>query len=416
MPYDIRSRNHRPDFGDRGPPACGRSGTPPTGSSLAGSAARVSRELGPQDFAIDEHTFRLPEEYLLEDDERIYRDWIVLGHLGREPGRMPLTADPEEFTLARIEGDEVASHLGPAGVAWWLVGTLETRDVPDSSRRACRSVLTQDFDGRMGNTDTAYSAVVFNPVPGPPMGKQPRLAFRYKLHGTDKLRVQLFSLSNGYHRYLSVHDLPQDTWQSAAVDMRAMRRSDGSGGPLSEDEHIDDIQFYVDPRGEVLIDDIVLYEAAPADEARPFPRRFLFTGWFDTGEQGREWPGTFEIVPHEKPQTWDAARAVVNPETGRPELRIGLRGPRRLEERVRLRFRYRLSAGMRLDARLVDSHTGAAYAATAADLTKGDWSETSLEFAIPERSRDEHVDEIHLAADKGAELLIDDLLLYVPDS
>ena len=49
-----------------------------------------------------------------------------------------------------------------------------------------------------------YARVIFNPVPGPPMGKNTRLSFRFKLHGTDTLRVQLYSLTNGYHRYLSM--------------------------------------------------------------------------------------------------------------------------------------------------------------------------------------------------------------------
>jgi len=40
--------------------------------------------------------------------------------------------------------------------------------------------------------------------------------------------------------------------------MTEMRRPDGMGGPLSEPERIDDIQFYVDPRAGVLIDDVVL--------------------------------------------------------------------------------------------------------------------------------------------------------------
>ena len=92
--------------------------------------------------------------------------------------------------------------------------------------------------------------------------------------------------------------------------MTQMRRPDGTGGPLAEDERIDDIQFYVDPRAELLIDDIVLYDAAADGEKRPFPKRILFTGWFDTGKQGKEWPGDFEIVNHEKPRTWKCARAV----------------------------------------------------------------------------------------------------------
>src|SRR5207249_1205943 len=86
-------------------------------------------------------------------------------------------------------------------------------------------------------------------------------------------------------------------------------------------------------------DDIVLYEAAPPDEAEPFPSKVLFTAGFDTGRQGKEWPGEFEIVPHEKPLTWKAARSI---DGGR--IRISLRGARPLPGGpLRLRFRARVA-------------------------------------------------------------------------
>ena len=82
-----------------------------------------------------------------------------------------------------------------------------------------------------------------------------------------------------------------------------MRRPDGSGGPLAENERIDDIQFYVDPRAELLIDDVILYDAAAGGETRPFPKRVSFTGWFDTAEsqalldyQEHDWPATLAWV------------------------------------------------------------------------------------------------------------------------
>ena len=297
---------------------------------------------------------------------------------------------------------------------WWLTGKLETRDVPAGSRRACRSVLTQDYDAKMGNTKTSYSAVVFNPVPGPPMGRRPRLSFRYQLRGTDRLRVQLFSLSNGYHRYLSLRGLPQNSWQSATVDMTHMRRPDGSGGPLSEDERIDDIQFYVDPRAEVLIDDVVLYDAAPPEETRPFPKRMLFTGWFDTGKQGREWPGDFEIVLHKKPRTWDAARSVLNENSGNQWLRIQMRGERRLDALVRLQFRYHIKGSDSIELSLVNSKTKARHDAGVKKLTMGEWGEVSADFRIKLDKSDLFADEIQFVVSPDAELLIDDLLLYVP--
>src|SRR5262245_30037025 len=175
---------------------------------------------------------------------------------------------------------------------WWLRGNPVTDQVPPSlstsvpNRRACQATETKDFDDLMGDPAKTFKAVIFNPVPGPPMGKETRLAFRCRLVGTDKLRVQIYSLTNNYHRRLELSGLKQEQWESFVVDMTQARRPDGSGGPLSEDERIDDIQFYVDSTADLWIDDIVLYESA-AETQQPFPRRIIFTGWFDTGEQGK---------------------------------------------------------------------------------------------------------------------------------
>ena len=68
------------------------------------------------------------------------------------------------------------------------------------------------------------------------MGKNTRLSFCYRLKRAGILRVQIYSLSKGYHRHLTLTSLPQGKWRQAAVDMTAARRPDGSGGPLSEGE------------------------------------------------------------------------------------------------------------------------------------------------------------------------------------
>ena len=213
---------------------------------------------------------------------------------------------------------------------WWLAGAVEL----DGASRVCKGTSSKDFDDKMGDPAKRYTAVIFNPVPGPPVGPSTRLAFRYKLRGTDALRVQIFSLTNNYHRRLRLAGLPQDEWRDVCVDMTLLRRPDGSGGPLSENERIDDLQFYVDPSAELWIDDLVLFEAGHGSE--PFPGRVIFTGGFDTGAQGKEWPGEFEIVPHEKPRTWKFARS----KAGR--LRVDLRGERPAKDgRVRVRVRRR---------------------------------------------------------------------------
>lgn len=276
--------------------------------------------------------------------------------------------------------------------------------------------MTRNFDGKMGDQSLTYKAVIFNPVPGPPMGPKTRLSFRYHLTGKDRMRVQIYSLSNGYHRYLTLAGLPQNRWQSATVDMTQARRPDGSGGPLAENERIDDIQFYIEPNGKLLIDDIVLYDEADEDEARPFPQRFIFTGWFDTGRQGAEWPGDFEIVPHEKPRAWKAARSVTNDKSNDPWIRVHLRGRRPLAEEVRARFLYHLKDSGTLTVELYDSQTDSLLTRTLDDLVPNRWTWTESLFdlsSVPEEKR--FGDEIRFHVDRGGELRIDDLLLYVPE-
>jgi hypothetical protein len=282
---------------------------------------------------------------------------------------------------------------------WWLAGALETANVPPGSRRACRGTASKDFDDKMGDPKARYTAVVFNPVPGPPMGGATRLRFRYWLRGTDRLRVQIYSLTNNYHRRLELTGLPQGSWQWGSVDMTQLRRPDGSGGPLSEDERIDDIQFYVDLSAELIIDDIALYDAAAPEETEPFPSRIVFTGGFDTGKQGKEWPGEFEIVSHEKPLKWKAARSMEQ------RIRVSLRGSRPVNHReVRLRFRCRLAGADEVRVG-VDRHAGDAFR-----TTKDEWREIRL--TIPTGSR--QVDSVFFAVAAPGVLWVDDLLIYEP--
>jgi hypothetical protein len=293
---------------------------------------------------------------------------------------------------------------------WWMSGKPETRLLPPGSLRACRGVLTHDFDDLLMASRQMYSAVIFNPVPGPPMGQNTRLSFRYWLKGTDTLRIQIYTLTNGYHRHLVVKGLVQGAWQHAAVDMTKARRPDGTGGALSEHERIDDIQFYADPDAEIVIDDIVLYDAAPKDEKRPFPKRIMFTGVFDTGKQGEQWPGQFEIVA-DAGNFWKAARSVENAKTGTPWLSVGLRGQRALGERTQLSFRYLVTGSDSVQVRLQNSRIGKSQAKDAVNLKAEEWAEATLDFDTQDLPS---VDEIQFVLPKGAKLLIDDLLLYEP--
>lgn len=291
---------------------------------------------------------------------------------------------------------------------WWMCGKLETKDVPAPGGRACRAVLTQDFDDRQGDMKTMYRAVIFNPVPGPPMGANTRLKFKYKLAGTDTIRVQLYSLSRGFHRYLSLSRLEQGKWLEGCVDMTQMRCPDGSGGPLASGERIDDIQFYIDPRAELLIDDIILFDAASPVEKRPFPKRIIFTAWFDTGKQGREWPGEFEIVDHEKPRAGKAAKSVPGAD-GKPVLKVGLRGDRKLDEPTELAFRYRFQGKGELGVEL--SGTNTPVLRQNFQPAAEEWSDITLKF-LPGKGA--VANAIRFVLPEQSELIVDDILLYTP--
>lgn len=327
--------------------------------------------------------------------------------LPQQPKNPSKLVDPGLFP-ARVHACE--DYGSDIDKRWWMCGKLEAADTSRQGGRAQRAVLTQDFDDRQGDMKTMYRAVIFNPVPGPPMGANTRLRFKYKLTGTDTIRVQLYSLTNGYHRYLSVSGLGQGTWLDGCVDMTALRRPDGTGGPLLKDERIDDIQFYADPRAELLIDDIVLFEPATADEKRLFPKRVLFTGLFDTGKQGKEWPGEFDIVNHEKPLTWKAAKSVMDKE-GKPRLVVGLRGARLLDARTELTFRYKFTGQGKVAVTLSNAKGAASDPRADFMPTAGEWAEVTLKFTAEKGTLAE---AITVTLPEKSELLIDDLLLYTP--
>jgi inosine-uridine nucleoside N-ribohydrolase len=295
---------------------------------------------------------------------------------------------------------------------WWMAGKAETKNLPSKdSKRACRGVLTHDFDDLLGNAKAMWTAVVFNPVPGPPMGKNTRLNFNVWLSGTSELRVQIYSLTNGYHRHLVLKDLPQKKWQNLTVDMTQARRPDGTGGPLSEGERIDDIQFYAEPTAELIIDDIFLYDAAVEGEKRPFPKKVHFTAWFDSGKQGKEWPGKFEIALN-KGYFWHAAKAVPDEERKTMAMiRLDLRGPRPLRDKTMLTFRYRVTGADSIHVTLRDSKAKLSLPVAAEVKQKGKWAEMTVDFL---KYTMKQADELFFRVPRTAELLIDDVLLYEP--
>lgn len=344
-------------------------------------------------------------------DAEAFLDWYVarVKTTGKEslpepPKNVSKLIDPGKFP-ARVHTFE--DYQTDIEKRWVMCGKV-LADPDRKGNRICEAVLTQDFDDRQGQTQTMYRAVIFNPVPGPPMGPNTRLKFRYKLVGTDTLRVQLYSLTNGYHRYLSLTGVEQGKWLDGCVDMTQMRRPDGTGGPLAENERIDDIQFYVDPRATVLIDDMILYDAAAEKEERPFPQRIIFTAWFDSGKQGKEWPGTFDIVEHAKPRAWKFAQSV-KAENGPSIIKLSLRGIRELDRNTEITLLLRSSAEMSIIATICQDGRAAPDPQIIRVQTKDEWQAVHVAFKLPQGAR---ADEVRFVASEGTVFGIDDLLLY----
>src|SRR5437868_4916522 len=186
-----------------------------------------------------------------------------------------------------------------------------------------------------------------------------------------------------------------------------MRRPDGSGGPLSDGERIDDIQFYADASAELIIDDIVLYEPITVDLSpvtpAGFPSHILFAGGFDTGRQGKEWPGDFEIGVPGKPMAGKAARSIPDPSGQGAGLRISLRGARPLSGKgFTLSFRSWLTEGDRIE---VSADAGPWVAIKDRELG---WDE----HWVPMGEGLRQVSEIRFRVPGKGILWVDDLLLF----
>src|SRR5262249_10558001 len=107
---------------------------------------------------------------------------------------------------------------------------------------------------------------------------------------------------------------------------------------------------------------------------------------------------------------WHAAKSVPNKDGG-SWIRLNLRGQRPLGEKTSLTFRYLLSGADTMRVRLVDSKSEKMHEVEQKKLTKGKWSELTVDLT------DKGVkvaDEIHFRVADGAELLVDDVLLYEP--
>jgi hypothetical protein len=117
------------------------------------------------------------------------------------------------------------------------------------------------------------------------------------------------------------------------------------------------------------------------------------------------------MVAHKPPQTGKAAKSLRNGERDAPWIRLHLRGERTLGAKTHLRFRYHLVGADAMRVELVQHKTKERHGLEIKTLRKDQWTETTLDFTEKTRAG-QRVDEIQFLLPKGAELLVDDVLLY----
>ena len=333
----------------------------------------------------------------------------------------------------RKNGGALISHQGKRAI-------LDRRKIPPGhvKDQSCKAQPTRNFDRRRGDPTLRFTGVIYNPVPGPPLGERPRIRFKYFLQRIRKqteeqpktysMIIQLFNLSRGGHRGVVLNNLTENQWVDVVVDMsKALRPRPGGGdvdqGPFREHDRVDDIQFYIDPRpplfkgsseskpatAHLWIDDIMLYDAAHQNEYRPAPAHTVFTAWFDTGSRSQKaWPGDFQVVEHGIPQFrppadgWDHIRTIPHPPvtqpqwlSGAPWIRVGLRGAFSLGRARAVMFRY-YSTTRRIRARLTNIETGISYEVETTNLNVSPkirdsdfvpaWSQATLDFSSATRT------------------------------
>jgi len=102
--------------------------------------------------------------------------------------------------------------------------------------------------------------------PPRPVGARTKLRFRYHMQGGSAMTVQIFDLTAGDNRHIRLRDLRQKEWTTIYLDFtRDSKRNDGSSGPFTAGNRVDDLFFFLDgeegARSDLLIDEVVLFDA-----------------------------------------------------------------------------------------------------------------------------------------------------------
>jgi hypothetical protein len=116
---------------------------------------------------------------------------------------------------------------------------------------------------------------------------------------------------------------------------------------------------------------------------------------------------------------------MVDKKTGQPYLRISLRGQRPVGNATAVRFKYLLTGSKAMTIVLANTQAGERSQLLVEGLTTGEWEEKTILMYSGSRDRvqDKNIDrtrmltaadELRFVLPKGAELLVDDVLVYEP--
>jgi len=136
---------------------------------------------------------------------------------------------------------------------------LASRDLPGGAYwAAAKAVAHKGGPGK-------WIRVIIKPPR--PVGAHTKLRFRYHLTGASEMTVQIFDMTDNDNRHIRLKGLKEGEWTFTILDFtKDARRNDATDTPFAAGHVVDDIFFFVKPRGDaevnLYVDEICLFDAA----------------------------------------------------------------------------------------------------------------------------------------------------------
>jgi len=292
-----------------------------------------------------------------------------------------------------------------------------------------------------GNT-TALDAVpipgkqnlfaAFRPVGVSLLGKSGKIYFKYYLSGATSLKIELSVRDGERTGGMVITGLTADHWSEAAIDLGLLAGSDNA--PVSfAGEKLNYLSFLAEREDKdrplrFIIDDIIVFEEEKgiAEPSLKFPERVILLENFDNEEQHSLWFDSYRIerVSTENEPFRGAGKAVADKNGPGRRIRVSIDPPQHVGAVTRLSFRLYLKETSSLQVQIFDLTDMDNRHLVLKNLPQDKWQTINLNLTADAVRNDGTVTAFasgHLVDDifffipgpvKGAEFLIDDLVLY----